>query len=143
MASCVQKPLPTDWGKIAQCVCGGLCGACCVCVCVCLCVCASRPLSRRVLDFLGVEFQRFISEVVLTLSVGNPYDPRGGTCGPGVWRAACLFEVPACSTGWAPFGVSCFGVLKLFRIVFVCGFDLGSGGVCFRNGFESDSGGVS
>ena len=59
----------------------------------------------------------FVSEVVLTLSVGNPYDPRGGTCGPGVWRAACLSEVPACSTGWAfselvRFGFgSCFGLV--------------------------------
>ena len=51
--------------------------------------------------------------VVVGVSVlENPYEPRGGTCGPGVRRAACLFEVPACSTGWAPFGVSCFGVLR-------------------------------
>ena len=88
----------------------------------------------------GGCFEVFL-EVALKLSVGNPHDPRGGTCGPGVWRAACLSEGPACSTGWAFFGVSCFGFLKLFRIGF--GFDLDSGGVCFRNGFDSDSDGFS
>ena len=75
---------------------------------VCVCFTTSVSKSSGLFGGCSVEFQRFISEVVLTVSVGNPYDPRGGTCGPGVWRAACLFEVPACSAGWALFGASCF-----------------------------------
>ena len=106
-----------------------------------LCFTTSVSKSSGLFGGCSVEFQRFISEVVLTLSVGNPYDPRGGTCGPGVWRAACLSEVPACSTGWAFSELVRFGFLKLFRIGF--GFDLDSGGVCFRNVSALDSGGVS
>ena len=49
--------------------------------------------------------------VVGGLLVGNPHEPRGGTCAPGVRRAACLSEGPACSTGWAFFKF--FGCLAL------------------------------
>ena len=52
--------------------------------------------------------------------VGNPHEPRGGTCAPGVRRAACLSEGPACSTGWALFGVSSLWVWKLLRNAFGC-----------------------
>ena len=55
---------------------------------------------------------RFVA-VVGGSFVENPHEPRGGTCGPGVWRAACLFEDPACRTRWALSEVSCFGVLRL------------------------------
>ena len=70
---------------------------CGVFVSLCVCVCTSRPLFPRVLMF-------WIVVVVGVSFVENPHEPRGGTCAPGVRRAACLSEGPACSTGWAFFG---------------------------------------
>ena len=62
----------------------------------------------------------WIVVVVGVSFVENPHEPRGGTCAPGVRRAACLSEGPACSTGWAFFGCLELGLSLVFKIISEC-----------------------